>query len=191
MPRCRWSHQEMKRHQKKYNLTIKKIVSKTKEIIPRFGWLHQGIKCHQDKQNPTKTKISFKTEKKNHTNIHVTTIKWLHILIISLKVMKSLQGRESHTNTQKLDQDIKFTPRRTWPPWSNDAIRPTVWPCGRMLWSGYIPLENEQSVPQFSATSRNHGYRILVSVNRIQIIKIVISCFKCVWTQLHLARLNN
>ena len=66
--------------------------------------------------------------------------------MISLKVIKSLQGKESHTNTQKLDQDIKFTPRRTWPPWSNDAIRPTGWPCGRMLWSAHIPLANGQGL---------------------------------------------
>ena len=73
-------------------------------------------------------------------------ITWPHIRIISLKVIKSLQGKESHTNTQKLDQDIKFTPRRTWPPWSNDVICPTGWPCGRMLWSAHIPLANEQGL---------------------------------------------
>ena len=73
-------------------------------------------------------------------------ITWPYIRMISLKVIKSLQGKESHTNIQTLDQDIKFTPRRTWPPWSNDVICPTGWPCGRMLWSAHIPLANEQGL---------------------------------------------
>ena len=75
---------------------------------------------------------------------------------------KTLQGKESHTNTQKLDQDIKFTPRRTWPPWSNDVIRPTVWPCGRMLWSAHIPLANEQGL-WISLSYQNAHHQIIIN----------------------------
>ena len=89
-------------------------------------------------------------------------ITWPHIRIISLNVIKSLQGKESHTNTQKLDQDIKFTPRRTWPPWSNDVIRPTGWPCGRMLWSAHIPLANAQGL-WISLSYQNSHHQIIIS----------------------------
>ena len=154
-------------------------------MTPRQTKSHQDENFIQDRD-----KKSYQ-HSRDHHKVMTSYTTWPHIRIISLKVMKSLQGKESHTNTQKLDQDIKFTPRRMWPPWSNDAIRPTGWPCGRMMCSGHIPLANEQSVSQISAISRNHGYGILVSVNRIQIMKTVISCFKYVWTQLHLARLNN
>ena len=70
-----WSLQDMKQHQIKQNRTKTKNQPRRRKIIPRFSWSHQGVKWHQDKQNHTKTKISTKAEK-NHTKIHVTTIKW-------------------------------------------------------------------------------------------------------------------
>ena len=71
------NHTKIANDTKRNKISVKrKLYPKRRKIIPRFGWLHQGVKCHQDKQNHTKTKISSKTEKKNHTKIHVTTIKW-------------------------------------------------------------------------------------------------------------------
>ena len=133
-----------------------------------MGWLHQGVKWHQDKQNPTKTKISSKTGEKlyqdsrDHHKVMTSDITWPHIRIISLKVINSLQGKECHTNTQQLDQDIKFTPRRTWPSWSNDVIRPTGWPCGRILWSAHISLANEQGL-WISLSYQNSHHQIIIS----------------------------
>ena len=73
----------MQWHQNKISLK-QKLYPKGRKIIPRFGWLHLGVKWHQDKQNPTKTKMSSKTEKKNHTKIHVTTIKyWTFFITLS------------------------------------------------------------------------------------------------------------
>ena len=163
------NHTKISNDTKRNKISLKrKLYPKRRKIIPRIGWLHQGVKLHQDKQNPPKTKISFKTEKKSyqdsrdHHKVMTSDITWPHIRIISLKVIKSLQGKESHINTQKLDQDIKFTPRRTWPPWSNDVIRPTGWPCGRMLWSAHMALANEQGL-WISLSYQNSHHQIIIS----------------------------
>ena len=55
-----------------------------------------------------------KNHSRDHHKVMTSSITWSHIRIVSLKVIKSLQDKESHNNTQKLDQDIRFTPRRTW-----------------------------------------------------------------------------
>ena len=109
-------------------------------MTPRQTKSHQDENFIQDGEKKTYQ------DPRDHHKVMTSDITWRHIGMISLKVIKSLQGKESHTNTQKLDQDIKFTPRRTWPPWSNDVIRPTGWPCGRMLWSAHIPLANGQGL---------------------------------------------
>ena len=110
----------MKQHQKKYNLTKTKIVSKTKKnhtkirlIAPRYKMTPRQTKSYQDKNFVQDGEKSYQ-DSRDHHKVMTSSITWPHVRIISLKVIKSLQGNESHTNTQKLDQDIKFTPRRTW-----------------------------------------------------------------------------
>ena len=119
-------------------------------------------KSHQDENFIQDGEKKSYQDSRDHHKVMTSDITWPHIRNISLKVIKSLQGKESHTNTQKLDQDIKFTPRRTWTPWSNDVIRPTVWPCSRMLWSAHIPLANEQGL-WISLSYQNAHHQIIIN----------------------------
>ena len=140
----------MKRHKIRQNQTKTKILAKTKKnhtkiqlISPRYKMTPRQKKSHQDENFNQDEEKSYQVSRDHHKMV-TSSITWPHIRIISLKVIKSLQ--ESHSNTQKSDQHIKFTPRHTWPPWSNDVICPSGWTCGSMLWSAHILLANEQSL---------------------------------------------
>ena len=101
------------------NHTNTKILAKTKKhhtkiylIAPRYKMTPKQTKSKQDENFDQDGEKSYQ-DSRDHHNVMRSFITWPHIRIISLKVLKSLQ--ESHTNTQKSDQDIRFTPRRTWP----------------------------------------------------------------------------
>ena len=79
--------------------------------------------------------------------------------IISLKVIKSLQGKESHTNTQKVDQDIKFSPRRTWPPWSNRlTLRQDAVVCRHTIGKRAGSVDKSQ-LSQFTSSNIISGFK--------------------------------
>ena len=123
---------------------------KQHQIKQRFIWSHQGINDTKTNKNTPRRKFQPRRRKKSYQDSHdrhylmTSSVTWPHIRIISLKVIQSLQ-RKSHQH-KKSGQDFKFTPRRTWPPWSNDIICPSGWPCGNMLRSAHIPLANEQGL---------------------------------------------
>ena len=91
----------------------KKNHTKIQLIAPRCKMTLRQTKSHQDENFNQDGEKSYQ-DSRDHHKVMTSSITWPHIRIISLKVIKSLQDKGSHTNTQKLDQDLKFTPRRTW-----------------------------------------------------------------------------
>ena len=142
-PRSSWLHQDIKQHQIKQNHTETKISVKTRKnhtkiklIAPRYKLTPRQTNSHQDEKFNQDGKKSYQDSRDYH-KVMTSSVTWPYIRIVSLKVINLSQ--ENHTNTQKLDQDIKFTPRRTWPSRSSDVIFPSGWPCWNMLWSAHKP----------------------------------------------------
>ena len=155
-PRYETTPNQTKSHWNEKLTKAKKNHTKIQLIAPRYKMRPRPTKSHQDENFNQDVEKSCQDSRDRH-EVMTSSITWPDIRIISHKVIKSLQEKESHTNTQKLDQDIKFTPRRTWPPWSN-VICPSGWPCGRMLWSAHIPLANEQGL-WISLSYQNSHYQ--------------------------------
>ena len=143
-PRYETTPNQTKSHSDEKLAKAKKNHTKIQLIAPRCKMTPRQTKSHQD-ENFNQDGEKLYQDSRDHHKVMTSSITWPHIRMISLKVIKSLQDKGSRTNTQKLDQDIKFTTRRTWQTYEDvtTELPSSLWWRDRLT-EGYIWLTTGQ-----------------------------------------------